>query len=86
MDTNTIIAYVASICFLFFFGRIFILPIKTMIKIFFNSLLGAITIFAINWIGTLFNFHIGLNVITAIIVGVLGIPGAILIIILKMII
>lgn len=84
MDTNTIIAYIACICFLFIFGKVFILPIKTMLKLFVNSILGAIIIFIINWIGVIFNFHIGLNIITSIVVGFLGIPGAILLVILNL--
>ena len=84
MDTNTIIAYIACICFLFIFGKVFILPIKTMLKLFVNSILGAIIIFIINWIGVIFNFHIGLNIITSIVVGFLGVPGAILLVILNL--
>lgn len=83
MDNNTIIIYVACICFLFLFGRIFILPIKSVLKLVINSILGALIIYLINLIGGLFAFHIGLNYITAILVGILGIPGAILIVILK---
>ena len=40
-------------------------------------------IFVINTIGTSFGFHIGLNIINALIVGILGIPGAVLLILLK---
>ena len=42
-----------------------------------------ILIFIINLIGGAFSFHIGLNVGTSILVGILGIPGVILLIILK---
>ena len=38
----------------------------------------------INLIGQMFNFHIGLNVATALIVGILGLPGAILLIVLTL--
>ena len=82
-EFNNIIAYIACIFFLFIFGKIFIIPIKTILKLIFNSLLGGIIIYIINLIGTTFNFHIGLNIITAIFVGILGIPGAIILIILK---
>lgn len=85
MDFNNIITYIACIFFLFIFGKIFIIPIKTIFKLMINSILGALTIFIINIIGDLFNFHIGLNLITSIFVGVLGIPGAIIIIIIKLI-
>lgn len=85
MDFNNIITYIACIFFLFIFGKIFIIPIKIIFKLMINSILGALTIFIINIIGDLFNFHIGLNLITSIFVGVLGIPGAIIIIIIKLI-
>lgn len=67
MDTN-IITYLACICFLFLFGRIFILPIKKILKLVFNSILGGITIFVINIVGGSFGFHIGLNIFTSILI------------------
>lgn len=42
-------------------------------------------IYLINLIGGLFNFHIGLNYITAIFTGILGVPGVILLVVLKII-
>ena len=85
MNFNNIITYIACIFFLFIFGKIFIIPIKIILKLVINSLLGGLTIFIINLIGSFFNFHIGLNLITSIFVGILGIPGAIVIIIIKLI-
>ncbi len=67
MDTN-IITYLACICFLFIFGRIFILPLKKLLKIIANSILGGIVIYVINLIGATFNFHIGLNFFTSILI------------------
>ena len=84
MDFNNIITYIACIFFLFIFGKIFIIPIKTIFKLVMNSILGGLTIFIINLIGSFLNFHIGLNLITSIFVGILGIPGAIVIIIIKL--
>lgn len=86
MDFNNVITYIACIFFLFIFGKIFIIPIKTIMKLAINSILGGITIFIINLIGAFFNFHIGLNFITSIFVGLLGMPGVIVIIIIKLLI
>lgn len=83
LDGNTIIIYVACIIFLFIIGRIFILPLKSIAKLVGNSILGGVLIFIANAIGGLFNFHIGLNVGTAIITGILGVPGVILLVLLK---
>ena len=67
MDTN-LITYLACICFLFIFGKIFIVPIRKVLKIIVNSILGGATIFLINLIGGIWGFHIGLNLFTAILV------------------
>ena len=84
LDINSIIVYVACIIFLFLIGRFFIIPLKSIAKIIGNSIIGGILIFIVNAIGNLLNFHIGLNIGTAIVTGILGIPGVILLIILKL--
>lgn len=84
MDSNSIIVYVACVIFLFLIGKFFIIPLKSIGKIIGNSILGGILIFIVNSIGSLFNFHIGLNIGTVIITGILGVPGVILLIILKL--
>ena len=85
MNTN-ILTYLACICFLFLFGRIFISPIKKVIKLIMNSLLGGVCIWAINLFGATINLHIGINFLTSILIGLLGIPGAVCIIIVKLLI
>ena len=82
MDTN-IITYLACICFLFIFGRV---PIKKILKLIINSILGGLTIFLINLVGGIWGFHIGLNIFTSILVGVLGLPGAVCLVIVKLLI
>jgi inhibitor of the pro-sigma K processing machinery len=80
---NTII-FLACICFLFIIGKIFIVPIKWISKLIFNSIIGALIIIAINLIGGIWGFHIGLNFFTSIMVGILGIPGAICLIVITL--
>ena len=70
MDTN-VITYLAGICFIFIFGRIFIVPIKKILKIVFNSILGGVSIFLINSVGGMFGFHIGLNFFTSILIRII---------------
>lgn len=84
MDTNTIVTYLACIAFLFIFGKVFAIPLIKIIKLMVNSIFGAILIWLINLVGANFQFHIGMNIITAISVGILGLPGAILLIVLKL--
>lgn len=85
MDSN-IITFLACICFIFIFGRIFIVPLKKILKLIINSILGGLTIYIIDLIGAGFGFHIGLNIFTSILVGLLGLPGAVCLIIVKLLI
>ena len=83
IDSN-ILTYLAGICFLFIFGRIFRVPIKKVLKLVINSVLGGISIFLINLVGANFGFHIGLNILTSILVGILGLPGVVCLVIVKL--
>ena len=84
-STNTIIIFLGCIIAIILFGKMLILPIKLIIKLILNSLLGGLIITIINCVGVGFNLHIGLNIFTSIFVGILGIPGAILLLIFKLI-
>ena len=67
-NTNTIIIFLGCIMAIILFGKMLILPIKVIVKLILNSLIGGLIIVAINWIGAAFSFHIGLNIFTAIFV------------------
>ena len=60
----------------------FVVCIKGIIKLIGNSIIGGVIIFLINLIGANLNFHIGLNIGTSLLVGILGIPGAVLLVVL----
>lgn len=83
MELNSIIVYIACIIFLFLIGKFLVLPLKSIAKVIGNSILGGVLIFIINAIGSIWEFHIGLNIGTAIVTGILGIPGVVLLIFLK---
>ena len=82
MDSNTII--ISSCIFaIILIGLVFKIKIWKIVKLIINSILGGILIYFINLIGTSFGLHIGLNVVTSMVIGVFGIPGAILLLALK---
>lgn len=86
MDVKMLLIYVTCIIGIIIIGKIFIVPIKIICKLMINSILGVILLYIINLVGSMWGLHIGINVITALIVGILGIPGAILLTILKILI
>ncbi len=83
--TNTLIVIGCALA-IFIIGKIFLFPIKKILKLVLNTIIGGAIIYIINLVGANFGFHIGLNVITSLVVGILGIPGAILLVILQFII
>ena len=67
------------------FGRILIIPIKKITKLLINSILGGVFLAIINYIGNIFfDFYIGINIFTAMFVGLLGIPGVVVLILIKL--
>lgn len=84
MENYSFLLYVVCIIFIIIVGKIFILPLKKILKLVINSLLGAGIIYIINMVGLNFGFHIGLNWYTILCSGLLGIPGVILFFIIKM--
>ena len=65
MNINVLII-ISCICMFFVIGRIFIIPLKKILKLVFNSIIGGILIWLINLIGGICSFHIGLNFFTSI--------------------
>ena len=86
MDMNIIITFTICIILILMFGKSIVFPMKKILKLLLNSVLGALLIWIINVIGTSFGFHIGINYITALVVGVLGVPGAVILVILKILV
>lgn len=83
MNQNITI-FLICICFMFVFGRIIITPLRIILKILINSFFGALLLWIINYIGGFFwDFSIGINIWTAVLTGILGIPGVILLILIE---
>jgi inhibitor of the pro-sigma K processing machinery len=57
--------------------------IKILKKLLINTILGAVLLAIINFVGIYFNFFIALNIYSALIIGILGVPGLVLLIFLK---
>lgn len=77
-EIGILLAYALGIFALYIIGYMFLVPIKFLLRLVGNSILGGLFILFINWIGPHWDLHISLNFFTAVIVGILGIPGAIL--------
>ncbi len=82
MDYTMIVPILIGVGALFIVLKLLALPMKLIIKLVINGLVGGVVIYVINLIGLNFGFFIDLNWITALIVGILGVPGVVIVAIL----
>jgi len=84
-EYNTLFAVIAAIAVAFILLRLFVRPIKWIFRVLGNAIMGLVLLLLINLTGSLFNFSIAINPFTVIASGILGIPGVVLILFLKLI-
>lgn len=76
------VIFVLCIIALIIIAKIFSWPLKKIIKLILNIIIGLIMILLVNVFGENIGLHIPFNIVTAVISGTLGIPGVICLIIL----
>lgn len=84
MGVEYIAYFILAIFLLFVIVKIFSWPLKVLLSLIGNAILGTVLLFILNVIGGAFNFYIGINIWTALIAGFFGIPGVIFLIIFKL--
>lgn len=83
---NTIFFYIIEVVLSCVLAVIFSKPLGKLLKIAVNSALGGVCLIAFNFVSQLFGFFLGVNAFTAITVGILGIPGFIMLLMIRLII
>ena len=63
--------------------KVFTTPMRWALKILLNTGFGFVGLLAFNWIGERWGLSLGLNLVNALVIGVLGLPGFALLLILK---
>ena len=85
MDMGIIFYYGIGLFLLFILGLILVWPNKKIFQLIINGILGGIFLFVFNIIGGYFGLGITINPINALIVGLLGVSGVVLILVLQLI-
>ncbi len=85
LELSTIVAFAVGIIALYVLGLLLVIPIKIIIKLMINGVIGGITLFLVNLVGGIFGLSIGINPVTALIAGFLGFPGVVILLILQLI-
>lgn len=81
-----LLAFGAGLLLLYILAMLLVVPLKWIGKLIISSVIGFVVLLVLNFIGqALFGFSIALNPLNALIVGVLGVPGLVLLVIFTLI-
>ncbi len=84
MDLNQkIIAAILAGFFLIALLRVFSAPLRLALKLLVNTLLGFLALWAVNLTAGVTGIALGLNLWNALVIGVLGVPGFILLLLVQ---
>ncbi len=74
-----ILAYALGLLALYAFGWLLLVPFKFLYRLLLNGLMGGLLLLILNLLRDSIGFALGMNPITALIAGLLGVPGVALI-------
>ncbi len=80
---GSLLFFLIGIFLVFIVGKLLLIPMKIIIKLIGNGILGGITLLIFNLVGGLFNLSIDITPLNAILSGFLGVPGVILLLLLQ---
>ena len=84
METlNTVLLLALAVIVVIVLIRIISAPIKLIFKLLINTAIGFGILFLINMVGQNFGFQLEMNLLHALIVGIFGIPGVVVLILLQ---
>jgi inhibitor of the pro-sigma K processing machinery len=83
LDLSLALGFAVALLTVYVILRLLAGRLKHLGKVALRSLVAFFGIWAVNIAGGFFGFHIGLNLVTALTVGILGVPGALLLLAVK---
>ncbi len=83
MDLTTIIEIAALIVAAYLFLKLLSAPLKLAIKLMLHAALGFLLLLVEEIIGGFFDFSLGINLINCLVAGILGIPGVVILVLIK---
>lgn len=86
MNLMFVLFFLAGLVILYSILKVLLFPARIIFKLIVNGILGAITLFLINFIIEFFSFNIHqipIEPLNALVVGILGVPGVIILLIIQ---
>lgn len=83
LEVGILLGYAFGILLLYLIGYVLLVPVRIIGKLFLNSILGGAAILLLNLFGDRLDLHIPFNLFTAVTVGILGLPGTVMLLLLE---
>ena len=83
IDLNALTAFAFAALLLYVIARLLLVPIRLIVKLMGNVFVGGILLVIFNVVGSFIGLTLGINLITALVVGFLGVPGLVMLIIVQ---
>lgn len=84
IDFAVVLFFGLGLVLLYLTGWLLLAPLKFMMKLIVSGLLGAMLLIIVNLVGGLFGIAIAINPLSALIAGYFGLPGVVLLLVLKL--
>lgn len=84
IDFSVVLFFGLGLVLLYLTGWLLLAPLKFMMKLIVSGLLGALLLIIVNLVGGLFGIAIAINPLSALIAGYFGLPGIVLLLVLKL--
>lgn len=75
MTLSVIVAYAVGILLILLVGRFLVIPVKIILSLIYNGLIGGLVLWLVNLIGGPLGVAIPITIWSALLVGLLGVPG-----------
>lgn len=85
IDVWVILFFALGLILLYFTGWLLLAPLKIILKLIISGLIGGCVLFLLNLFGGIFSVNIAINPLSALIAGYFGLPGIVLLLVLKII-
>jgi len=85
IDFIVVLFFALGLVLLYLTGWLLLAPLKFIMKLLVNGLLGGLLLLVINLVGGFFSVTIAVNPLSAVIAGYFGLPGIILLLLIKLI-
>ena len=79
-----VLSFAIGLVLLCLIGYLLLVPMRFMWRLLAGGVMGALALVLVNLLGGLLGFHVAINPFTAMAVGFLGLPGAALVVALKL--